>query len=137
MNKPNKSKAIREYIKANPTARNLEIAVACEATAQQVSQVKHNMKKAAEKPVRSYRKTTVVKKSEPKIVKVKRPKETPLLSNRDVSDLIEKIVDFENMNELMQKRIKALEHNVIGYKAVIDFLEYQLGLNRNNHGATV
>jgi uncharacterized protein Yka (UPF0111/DUF47 family) len=137
MNKPNKSKAIREYIKANPTARNLEIAVACEATAQQVSQVKHNMKKSAEKPVRAYRKTTVAKKVEPKIVKVKRDKEVPLLSNKEVSKLIEQIVDFENMNDLMKKKIGNLEHNIIGYKAVIDFLEYQLKLNRNNHGATV
>lgn len=137
MNKPNKSQAIREYLKANPTAKNSEVAVACSATQQLVGQVKNSMKNKEAKPTRTYRKTTVVKKVEPKIVKVKREKEVPLLSNKEVSKLIEQIVDFENMNDLMKKKIGNLEHNIIGYKAVIDFLEYQLKLNRNNHGATV
>jgi len=132
MDKPNKSKSVREYMKANPTATANEVADACGTSAQYVHQIKHQMKKRAEKPPRTYRKTTVVKKVEPTIVKVKRPaKEVPLLSNTDISNLIEQMVDMEN-------KIESLEDNVIGYKAVIDFLEFQLGLRRgDNRGATV
>jgi len=132
MNKPNKSKAVRDYMEANPTATANEVSVACSTSAQYVHQIKHSMKKKAEKPTRVYRKTTIVKTVEPTIVKVKRPaKEDPLLSNVDISNLIEQMVDMEN-------KIESLEDNAIGYKAVIDFLEFQLGLRRgNNHGATV
>ena len=108
MNKPNKSKEVRDYMKANPTATANEVAVACSTSAQYVHQIKHTMKKRAEKSPRSYRKTTVVKKVEPTIVKVKRPaKEVPLLSNTDISNLIEQMVDMEN-------KIESLEDNVIG-----------------------
>jgi folate-dependent phosphoribosylglycinamide formyltransferase PurN len=139
MEKVNKSKTVRDYIQANPNATAAETAFQCNVNVQYVHQVKHNLKKSLDKNIRVYRKTTLEKKSEPKIVKVKRTptKEEPLLSNRDVSDMIVQAVEMECKIESLKEKIKTFEHDIIGYKAVIDFLEWQLNLRMNNHGATV
>lgn len=135
MKKPNRSKAVRDYMYAHPAATADEIAAACSVKKQFVHQVKHEMRKRASIPIRTYRKTTLTKNVEPSIVKVDRtpekdkPKEDALLSNNQVSDLIVDFVDQECT-------INSLKEEIIGYKAIIDFLEFQLGLRRNN-GATV
>lgn len=127
-NKSNAQK-VRDYQKAFPTATPHEIAAACNVRLQYVYQVRHNdkTKKTKVQP----RKATLVKKVEPKIVKVNRKKpEDPLLPNKEISALIEEFVDLE-------ATVAKLEEEIIGYKAIIDFLEFQLNLKRNNRGATV
>jgi len=134
MKKPNRSKTVRDYMYANPAASPEEIATACSVTKQFVSQVKHEMRKKANIPLRSRKKLSTTKPVEQGAVKISHQKiepvkEDPLLSNRDVSDLIVGMVEKDS-------EIERLQEEIIGYKAIIDFLEFQLGLRRNN-GATV
>lgn len=130
----NKTKAqkIRDYMKANPNASSGEIAVACSVKPQHVHQVNYNLKRTNGKQPRAYRKTTIDKKVEPQVIKVKR-KNIVVLKQGSKSEIEILRMDIA----IKENKIKALEQSIIGYRAVIDFLEYQLGLNRNNHGATV
>jgi len=128
MKKPNMSQQVRDYMQANPDASTAEIAFECKVNTQFVHQVKHNLKKKADKPVRTYRKTTLTKKVEPQIIN--RKSEETKLSSNDFLIMVQAMKD-------MSEKVVELEHDVIGYKAVINFLEHQLGLRRDNRGATV
>ena len=132
MENKNRAQKIRDYMKANPTASSGDIAVACSVKPQHVHQVKHNLKKMGGKPPRTYRRTTIEKKVEPQVIKPKR-KNIVVLKQGLKSEIEVLRMDVA----IKENKIKALEQSIIGYRAVIDFLEYQLGLNRNNHGATV
>jgi hypothetical protein len=127
--KTTKAQRIRAYLSANPNATAKEISSACDATLTNVYQVKYAIKKET-KPPRAYRKKTINKKVSPKILKVTRTKE-----DVNFSESINKTLIEENAN--FKSRIKSLENQAVGYRAVIDFLEYQLNLRRNNNGATV
>ena len=42
-----------------------------------------------------------------------------------------------NMIANLEKEVKKLEHEAIGYRSVISYLEFQLGLKSTQNGATV
>jgi len=127
-----KSSRIRACLSVNPNATAKEVAQACDATLTNVYQVRHAMKKEAKAP-RTYRKKTIEKKVEPKVLKVKKKAFDVL--DRYTSGITNEIIVKEN--EQLRATIKNLEHQIVGYRAVIDFLEWQLNLRRTNHGATV
>ncbi len=123
-----KAQRIRACLNVNPNATAKEVAKACDATLTNVYQVKYAMKKETQPP-RTYRKKTIVKKAEPKVLKVKK---------KEFEAPVEKPIDRMPFTyEQLNARVKNLEHQIVGYKAVIDFLEWQLNLRRTNHGATV
>ena len=123
-----KAQRIRACLNVNPNATAKEVAAACDATLTNVYQVKYAMKKETQPP-RTYRKKTIVKKAEPKVLKVKK---------KEFEAPVEKPIDRMPFTyEQLNARVKNLEHQIVGYKAVIDFLEWQLNLRRTNHGATV
>lgn len=127
-----KANRIRACLNVNPNAKAKEVAAACDATLANVYQVRYAMKKEAKAP-RTYRKKTIVKKVEPKVLKVKKPEfefpveKPPVPINRVL------LTDNAQLNA----KVRNLEHQIVGYRAVIDFLEWQLNLRRTNHGATV
>jgi len=123
-----KAQRIRACLNVNPNATAKEVAKACDATLTNVYQVKYAMKKETQPP-RTYRKKAIVKKAEPKVLKVKK---------KEFEAPVEKPIDRMPFTyEQLNARVKNLEHQIVGYKAVIDFLEWQLNLRRTNHGATV
>lgn len=123
-----KASRIRACLSVNPNATAKEVAQACNATLTNVYQVRYAMKKEAKAP-RTYRKKTIEKKAEPAVLKVKKKEDV------QYSESINKTLIEENAN--YKSRVKSLEHQAVGYRAVIDFLEWQLNLRRTNHGATV
>lgn len=127
-----KANRIRACLSVNPNAKAKEVAAACDATLTNVYQVRYAMKKETKAP-RTYRKKTIVKKAEPKVLKVK--KEFKFIPADKPVGLVNEVLVAENAQ--LKARIKNLEHQSVGYRAVIDFLEWQLNLRRTNHGATV
>jgi len=127
-----KAHRIRACLSVNPNAKAKEVAQACDATLTNVYQVRYAMKKEA-KPPRTYRKKTIEKRVEPTVLKVKKKAFDVL--DRYTSGITNEIIVKEN--EQLRATIKNLEHQIVGYRAVIDFLEWQLNLRRTNHGATV
>ena len=123
-----KASRIRACLSVNPNATAKEVAQACSATLTNVYQVRYAMKRETKAP-RTYRKKTIEKKAEPKVLKVKKKEDV------QYSESINKTLIEENAN--YKSRVKSLEHQAVGYRAVIDFLEWQLNLRRTNHGATV
>lgn len=126
-----KAQRIRACLNVNPNATAKEVAKACDATLTNVYQVKYAMKKETQPP-RTYRKKAIVKKAEPKVLKVKKKEFIP--AEKPVG-LVNEVLVTENAQ--LRAKIKNLEHQSVGYRAVIDFLEWQLNLRRTNHGATV
>jgi hypothetical protein len=127
-----KASRIRACLSVNPNATVKEVAQACDATLTNVYQVRYAMKRETQQP-RTYRKKTIEKKVEPKVLKVKKKAFDVL--DRYTSGITNEILVKEN--EQLRATIKNLEHQAVGYRAVIDFLEWQLNLRRTNHGATV
>jgi hypothetical protein len=104
----NKAKQIRAYKEANPTHKPSDIAKACGATTTYVYQVLHSAKK--KKPVASTEAPTEGQQTLRKEI-------TRL--NIDIDGWKE--LYFGNLNELEQ-----LQQDVIGYRAVISYLQGQL-----------
>ena len=125
-----KANRIRACLSVNPNAKAKEVAAACDATLTNVYQVRYAMKKETKAP-RTYRKKAIEKKVEPKVLKVKKE----FIPDRYASGITNEVLVAEN--EQLRAKIKNLEHQSVGYRAVIDFLEWQLNLRRTNHGATV
>jgi hypothetical protein len=123
-----KASRIRACLSVNPNATAKEVAQACSATLTNVYQVRYAMKRETKAP-RTYRKKTIEKRVEPKVLKVKKKEDV------QYSESINKTLIEENAN--YKSRVKSLENQAVGYRAVIDFLEWQLNLRRTNHGATV
>ena len=128
-----KASRIRACLSVNPNATVKEVAQACDATLTNVYQVRYAMKKETKEP-RTYKKKTIEKKIEPTVLKVKK-KEFRFVPQDKPLDLVNEVLVTENAQ--LKARIKSLEHQAVGYRAVIDFLEWQLNLRRTNHGATV
>jgi hypothetical protein len=126
-----KAHRIRACLSVNPNAKAKEVAQACDATLTNVYQVRYAMKKEAKAP-RTYRKKTIEKKVEPTVLKVKKKE---FILDRYASGITNEVLVAEN--EQLRAKIKNLDHQIVGYRAVIDFLEWQLNLRRTNHGATV
>ena len=113
-----KAKQIRGYKEANPTHKPKDIAKACGVTTTYVYQVLHNAKKKKVKPV--------VPTEGQKIVREELDRLHAEIANlqilEEVNDKL--LVDYE-------AEIEQLENDIIGYRAVISYLQGQLD------GATV
>lgn len=104
----NKAKQIRAYKEANPTHKSSDVAKACGVTTTYVYQVLHAAKK--KKPVASTEAPTEGQQTLRKEI-------TRL--NTDIDGWKE--LYFGNLDELEQ-----LQQDVIGYRAVISYLQAQL-----------
>lgn len=128
-----KAQRIRACLNVNPNASAKQVAVSCDATLANVYQVRSAIKKETQPP-RTYRKKAIEKKVEPKVLKVKKKEFKFIPADKPVG-LVNEVLVTENAQ--LKIKIKNLEHQSVGYRAVIDFLEWQLNLRRTNHGATV
>ena len=111
-----KAKQIRGYQEANPTHKAKDIAKACGVTTTYVYQVLHHAKKKAVKAVKP-----VVPTEGQKIVR------------EEVKRLHAEIANMQIMDEVNEKfladyeaEIEQLNQDIIGYRAVISYLQGQL-----------
>ncbi len=104
------------YIKANPKAIAAEVALACNTTVGSVHQMIYQLKKREEK--------RKAEKKKARLEKAKMKQQPIPLEKSHPDELL--VMEVAQLNS----RIKNLEHQAIGYRAVIDFLEFQL--NRKN-----
>jgi Zn-dependent metalloprotease len=116
----NKAQQIRGYKEANPLHKANDIAKACGVTKAYVYQVLHNDKKKAKK------------------VKPVVPTEGQKVVRKEIERLHEEIANWQILNEVnddhiigLEEEISQLKNDVIGYRAVISYLQGQLD------GATV
>jgi uncharacterized protein YgbK (DUF1537 family) len=116
-----KSKQIRGYKEANPTHKPSDIAKACGVTTSYVYQVLHNAKKKKVKPVGSMTLT-----EGQKIVREELDRLHAEIANLQIMDEVSEslLADYE-------AEIEQLKSDIIGYRAVISYLQGQLD------GATV
>lgn len=110
-----KSEQIRGYKEANPTHKAKDIAKACGVTTTYVYQVLHNAKK--KKPVAKEEKPT----DGQKIVR----SEINRLNDR-LSDVLFTNETQAELLDMYSERIEQLEMDVVGYRAVISYLQGQL-----------
>lgn len=108
--------AVDAYIKVNPRASAQEIALACNTTVGSVHQMIYQLKKREEKKK--------IEKKKARLEKAKMKKQAIPLEQSHPNELL--VMEVAQLTS----RIKNLEHQAIGYRAVIDFLEFQL--NRKN-----
>jgi hypothetical protein len=106
-----KSKQIRAYKEANPTHKAKDVAKACGVTTAYVYQVLHSAKKKAVKPVV--------------------PTEGQETLRKEIKRLHEDLDDWQKLYISASESLDQLEQDVIGYRAVISYLQGQLD------GATV
>jgi len=110
-----KSKQIRAYKEANPTAKPKAIGEACGVTTTYVYQVLHNAKRK-KKPVASKEMT---------------PTEGQKIVRSELTRLNKDIDDWRSLYLQTLDEVEQLNQDVIGYRAVISYLQGQLD------GATV
>ena len=108
-----KAKNIREFQKANPTASFDGIAVACGVNKTYVYQVLHNAKKKAVKAVKP-----VVTEGQDTL-------------RKEIKRLHEDLDGWKELYLSANEALTQLEQDVVGYRAVISYLQGQLD------GATV
>jgi hypothetical protein len=106
-----KSKQIRSYKEANPTHKPSDIAKACGVTTAYVYQVLHTAKKKAVKPVV--------------------PTEGQETLRKEIKRLNEDLDGWKVLYLSADEALDQLKQDVIGYRAVISYLQGQLD------GATV
>jgi peptidoglycan hydrolase CwlO-like protein len=111
------SKQVREYKAANPNATNAEVATACKTTALYVYQILHPKK---------------VKKIKKENMLVA-PTEGQKVLRKELACLNEQIAYLKGhlkSNELLidgqENKIQQLENDIVGYRAVISYLQSQL-----------
>ena len=109
-----KAKQIRDFKQANPTAIPKDIAAVCGVTTTYVYQVLHNAKK--KKPVASKEMT---------------PTEGQQIVRKELTRLNKDIDDWRALYLQTLDEVEQLNQDVIGYRAVISYLQGQLD------GATV
>jgi len=108
-----KAKQIRACKEANPTHKPSEIAKACGVTTAYVYQVLHNAKKKVKK------------------VKPVAPTEGQKIVRSEIDRLHAEIANLTILEEVNDELIEQLQNDIIGYRAVISYLQGQLD------GATV
>lgn len=108
--------AVDTYLKANPQASATEVALACNTTVGSVHQMIYQLKKREEK--------RKAEKKKARLEKTKMKQQPIPLEKSHPNELL--VMEVAQLNS----RIKNLEHQAIGYRAVIDFLEFQF--NRKN-----
>ena len=107
-----KAKQIRGYKEANPTHKPKDIAKACGVTTTYVYQVLHNAKKK-------------------KLVAPMTPTEGQQIVRKELTRLNKDIDDWRSLYLQTLDEVEQLNQDVIGYRAVISYLQGQLD------GATV
>jgi len=105
-----KSKQIRAFKEANPTANPKDIAAVCGVTTAYVYQVLHTAKKKAEKPVVTEGQETL---------------------RKEIKRLNEDLDGWRELYLSAHEALGQLEQDIVGYRAVISYLQGQLD------GATV
>lgn len=103
-----KSEQIRGYKEANPTHKAKDIAKACGVTTTYVYQVLHNAKK--KKPV----------------AKEEKPTDGQKIVRNEVSRLNNEIDGWRSLYLNSLDELEQLNQDVIGYRAVISYLQGQL-----------
>jgi hypothetical protein len=106
-----KSKQIRAYKEANPTAKPKAIGEACGVTTTYVYQVLHNAKKK-KKPVALATKMT--------------PTEGQKIVREELDRLHAEIANLTILEEVNDEIIEQLNRDIIGYRAVISYLQGQI-----------
>ena len=113
-----KSQQIRDYKEANPTHKPSDVAKACGVTNAYVYQVLHNAKK---------------KKKDKKELKPVVPTEGQKVLRSEIDRLHALIANMKILEELNDQTIleheddiRQLENDIIGYRAVISYLQGQL-----------
>jgi hypothetical protein len=110
----NVAKKIREYKIANPTASVEEIAKACETSTGYVYQVMYKMK---------HKKVKAAKKAKPVATQ---PTEGQKVVRSEITRLHKDIDDWRSLYLSSFDEIEQLKQDVIGYRAVISYLQGQL-----------
>ena len=109
MTKLTKSKQIRAYKEANPTYKPSDIAKACGVTNAYVYQVLHSAKKKAAKAV-----------------KLVVPTEGQETLRKEIKRLNEDLDGWRELYLSAHESLGQLEQDVVGYRAVISYLQGQL-----------
>ena len=111
----NKSQQIRSYKEANPTHKPSDIAKACGVTNAYVYQVLHNAKKKTKKA------KPVVPTEGQKVLRKEIDRLHALIANMQIREELDDLAIEEQKAEIEQ-----LNNDVIGYRAVISYLQGQL-----------
>ena len=111
----NKSYQIRAYKEANPTHKPSDIAKACGVTNAYVYQVLHNAKKKTKKA------KPVVPTDGQKTLRQEIDRLHAEIANRKILNDVNDLLIIEHEDE-----IKQLTQDIIGYRAVISYLQGQL-----------
>jgi hypothetical protein len=115
-----KSQQIRDYKEANPKLKAKEIAKACGVTTTYVYQVLHNAKNKTKKLIA----TTLGIDDPTKGQKVVRDEMNRLhaeMANLQILDEVNEAIIKDYQNEIEQ-----LKNDIVGYRAVISYLQGQL-----------
>ena len=104
-----KAKQIRDFKQANPTAIPKDIAAVCGVTTTYVYQVLHSVKKKAAKAVKP-----VV------------PTEGQETLRKEIKRLNEDLEGWKELYLSANEALDQLEQDVVGYRAVISYLQGQL-----------
>lgn len=111
----NKAEKIRAYKEANPTHKPSDVAKACGVTNAYVYQVLHSAKKKAKKL------KPVVPTEGQKIVRSEINRLHAEVANMQILDEVN-----EQLLEDLSNEIDRLKNDIIGYRAVISYLQGQL-----------
>ena len=111
----NKAEQIRAYKEANPTHKPSDVAKACGVTNAYVYQVLHSAKKKAKKL------KPVVPTEGQKIVRSEIERLHAEMANMKILNDVNELLIIEHEDE-----IKQLTQDIIGYRAVISYLQGQL-----------
>jgi hypothetical protein len=124
-----KSKQIRTFKEANPTANPKDIAAVCGVTTSYVYQVLHNAKKKNVKPVATKEAT---------------PTDGQQVLRKEINRLNDEITKYKNLTKFQEDKINFLANKVkdlklhhSGLEYVISYLESRLGIESKDDGATV
>ena len=110
-----KAKQIRAYKEANPTHKPSDVAKACGVSTPYVYQVLHNAKKKVKKV------KPVVPTEGQKIVRSEIDRLHAEMANIKILNDVNELLIIEHEDE-----IKQLNNDIIGYRAVISYLQGQL-----------
>ena len=115
-----KSQQIRDYKEANPKLKAKEIAKACGVTTTYVYQVLHNAKNKTKKLI-----ATTLGIDEPtkgqKVVRDEMNRLHAEMANLQILDEVNEAIIKDYQNEIEQ-----LKNDIVGYRAVISYLQGQL-----------
>ena len=114
----NKAKQIRGYKEANPTHKPKDIAKACGVTTTYVYQVLHHAKNKKVKPVAS---KNVVPTQGQQVLREEIDRLHAEIANLDILDDVNDSIIVQHAAEIEQ-----LKSDIIGYRAVISYLQGRL-----------